>query len=115
MKLPNAARAAVEEEKIKEYLLNLSHRYGASKARFFLSHGFRLEEWQTFAEALRKHGQTHDVSRTKETQFGPRYEIEGELDAPGGRKLRVMTVWQMDEGQLAPRLITAYPLKVQHD
>ena len=42
--------------------------------------------------------------------FGPRYEVEGTMAAPDGRRPRVRTVWQMDKGQIAPRLITAYPL-----
>ena len=37
-------------------------------------------------------------------------EVEGELPAPDGRRPRVRTVWQVDKGQIAPRLITAYPL-----
>jgi Domain of unknown function (DUF6883) len=47
----------------------------------------------------------------KETGFGPRYEVEGELTAPDGRRPRVSTVWPLDKGQNAPRLITAYPLE----
>jgi len=43
--------------------------------------------------------------------FGPRYEVEGELAAPDGRRPQVRTVWQQDAGQVAPRLITAYPLE----
>jgi len=50
------------------------------------------------------------VSRTWETGFGPRYEVEGELAAPDGRRPRVRTIWQVDHGEIAPRLITAYPL-----
>lgn len=38
-----------------------------------------------------------------------RYQVEGSLAAPDGRRPLVRTIWQMDEGQLAPRLITAYP------
>jgi hypothetical protein len=45
MKLPNAENAVVEREKITDYLLNPSHRYGSSKARFFASFGYRSEEW----------------------------------------------------------------------
>ena len=63
MKLPNAENAVVEREKITEYLLNPTHRYGASKARFFGAFGFRAEEWRTFAEALRELGRDHDVTR----------------------------------------------------
>ena len=77
MKLPNAENAVVEREKIAEYLLNPTHRYGASKARFFGAFGFRAEEWWKFAEALREHGRDHDVTKVQETGFGPRYEVEG--------------------------------------
>jgi uncharacterized protein DUF6883 len=110
MKLPNADFAVVEKEKIVAYLLNPAHRYGASKARFFEEFGFFAEQWETLAAALREHGRQHDVSRVKETGFGPRFAVEGALVAPDGRSARVCSVWQIDEGQLAPRLITAYPL-----
>lgn len=111
MKLPNAELASVEREKIVDYLLNPAHRYGASKAAFFAAFGFEPAAWETLATALREHGLKHDVVREKPTPFGPRYEVEGELPAPDGRRPRVRTVWQMDHGQIAPRLITAYPLE----
>ena len=110
MKLPNAQLAIVEREKLTGYLLNPEHRFGASKARFFLEFGFALEAWERLAAELRAHAQAHDVARWRETGFGPRYEVEGEMTAPDGRRPRVRTVWQMDKGQIAPRLITAYPL-----
>jgi len=111
MKLPNAESAFVERDKIVGYLLNLSHRYGASKARFFGEFGFWLANWETLAQALREHAQCHQVSKVKQTVFGMRYEIEGILRTPIGRTPRLRTVWQLDTGQLAPRLITAQPLE----
>ena len=111
MRLPNADAALVEEAKVTEYLLNPAHRYGASKARFFAQFGFRVEAWDQLALALREQGRQNEVSRVRETGFGPRYEVEGELTTPDGRRPRVCTVWQLDEGQIAPRLITAYPLE----
>jgi hypothetical protein len=111
MKLPNEHLAIVEQEKICGYLLNSQHRYGASKARFFMEFGFTLESWQMLADALLEHGRQHEVSKEKETGFGPRYEVDGKLVAPDGRRPRVRTVWQIDEGNTAPRLITAYPLE----
>src|SRR5208282_3734595 len=98
MKMPNADQAVVEREKIVDYLLNPGHRYGASKARFFAGFGFRLEEWERLADALREHGRIHGVVRTHETGFGPRYAVEGELNTPSGRRPRVRTIWQLDEG-----------------
>jgi len=107
MKLPIQDKLVVERDKIADYLLTPAHRYGASKARFFAVFGFRLEEWEQLAEALREHGRTHDVARMRETGFGPRYIVEGQLNTPSGRRPRVRSVWQMDEGAIAPRLITA--------
>jgi hypothetical protein len=110
MKLPNRHLAVVEHTKLAEYLLNPLHRYGASKAQYFLGFGFRLENWEMLAEAFREHGQRHEVTGGEETPFGPRYEVEGELRTPDGRNPHIRTVWQVDKGQLAPRLITAYPV-----
>ena len=111
MKLPNPNSLVVEREKITEYLLNPAHRYGASKARFFCEFGFQAARWHLLADALREHGRTHDVALTRETGFGPRYAVEGGLNTPSGRRPNVRTVWQMDAGTLAPRLISAYPLE----
>ncbi len=111
MKLPNASQALVEREKIVDYLLSPTHRYGASKAQFFRAFGFRIEEWEGLAVALRDHAQTYEVVRTRETGHGPRFEVAGELRCPDGRRPRVRTVWQLDKGEVAPRLITAYPLE----
>lgn len=111
MKLPDPDLLLVEQEKIQGYLLNPTHRHGASKARFFAEFGFRSDAWEVLAGALRQHAQMHDVSRMRTTPFGPRYEVEGELIAPDGRRPRVCSVWQHDEGQIAARLITAYPVE----
>ena len=113
MRLPNAEFAVVEREKITESLLNLAHRYGASKARFFAGFGFTIEAWDVLASALREHAQRYEVARTYETRWGPRFEINGELNAPDGRQPRIRSVWQFDEGEIAPRLITAYPLEAE--
>ena len=110
MRLPNAHLAIVDQGKVVSYLLNPMHRFGASKARFFGGFGFRVEDWETLARALRKHGQQNEVSTETETMFGLRYEVEGPLDTPDGRTPRVRTIWQLDRGEVAPRLITAYPV-----
>lgn len=102
MRLPRVDALVVEREKVTDYLLNPAHRYGASRARFFAAFDFRIEEWETLAHVLREHGRSHAVTKVKETGFGPRCEVEGELIAPDGRRPRVRTVWQLDEGGVAP-------------
>ena len=113
MRLPNARLVVVDRAKITEYLLNPEHRYGASKARFFVGFGFTLEAWDVLASALREHAQRYEVARRFETRWGPRFEINGKLNAPDGRQPRIRSVWQLDEGEIAPRLITAYPLEAE--
>lgn len=56
MKLPDAELAVVQQEKIVGYLLNPAHRFGASKARFFATVGFQIENWEQVAQALLDHG-----------------------------------------------------------
>ena len=79
MKLPYAAKARVERRKIVEYLLSFSHPDGSSKAEFFSRFGFRVDEWQVLARALRKHGRENDVSVSVESAYGTRYSVDGRL------------------------------------
>jgi hypothetical protein len=51
------------------------------------------------------------VTKIRETGFGPRYEVEGKLNCPNGRHPRVRSVRQLDQGAVAPRLLTVYPLE----
>ena len=111
MKLPHAAESLVERAKVEGYLLNAAHPFGASKARFFARFGFRREAWEILAAALHEHGCSNPVVRFRETIFGTRYEVEGALIAPDGRQPRIVSVWQVDRGEFAPRLITAYPME----
>jgi len=72
-----------------------------------------MEAWEKLAQALREHGQRHNVTKTRQTGFGPRYEVQGSLNCPNGRRPLVRTVWQLDEGAVAPRLLTAYPVEAE--
>jgi len=41
------------------------------------------------------------------------FEVAGSLNCPNGRRPRVRSVWQLDAGAVAPRLLTAYPLAAE--
>lgn len=110
MKLPNSDESQVNCEKITDYLLCGSHPDGCSKAIFFKKFGFKIENWKIFAEALRKHGASHPVAKTMESNYGIRYNIEGMLETPDGRNPKVRTVWIIEKETNVPRLITAHPL-----
>jgi hypothetical protein len=110
MILPNIEEAVVAEAKIVDDLLNAAHPDGASKAAFFAALGFSADHWTVLAEAFRRLAATTAVARTVESVHGTKYIIEGQLAGPSGRIAAVRTVWIVDTGRTAPRLVTAYPL-----
>ena len=110
MALPNSHLAYVDRSKIVDYLLSIAHADGRSKAQFFFRFGFRLEEWNVLAEALRTVGTSNPVTSVVESPHGLRYTVDGSIETPDGRSPRVRTVWIVEPGSAGPRLITAHPL-----
>ncbi|NJL57484.1 hypothetical protein HC928_21890 [bacterium] len=108
MKLPNLENLLVEKAKIADYLL--SQEKSSGKSAFYLVFGFTLADWEILKAALIQHATTHEVARSSETAHGIKYIIEGKLQTPDGRSPQVRSVWIIDRGKDAPRLVTAYPL-----
>jgi len=48
-----AEYAFVDQSKIVDYLLSMTHPDGQAKARFFVSFGFQPNQWKQLADALR--------------------------------------------------------------
>ncbi|HEY8324673.1 MAG: DUF6883 domain-containing protein [Ktedonobacterales bacterium] len=108
MRLPNLQNARVEEQKVTAYLLSDERSEG--KAAFFVSFGFSLERWELLHDALLAHAALHEVVRGVDSPHGAKYIIEGSLTTPDGRNPLVRSVWIIETGSHAPRLVTAYPL-----
>jgi hypothetical protein len=102
----------IEKRKVTEYLLNENHQQGRSKALWFQSLGFSRNRWREFSDSIHILLQKPQGKEICKSIFGHRVVIWGFLETPRGKKVRVTTVWQVDRGVLAPRLITAYPTKV---
>ena len=111
MNLPNAHLAAVDQGKIVDYLLNPAHPENGGKAPFFISLGFRREDWHSLATALRKLAATSTVTKKMESPHGLKYVLDGKIEAPSGQTPTVRTIWIVDRGTEALRLVTAYPSK----
>ena len=62
------------------------------------------------AEALRSHGAICEVAKVENSPFGVRYILEGELATPDGRNPVVRSVWFIERGEYAPKLVTVYPV-----
>jgi hypothetical protein len=111
MKLPDAHAAVVNREKVADYLLNATHPDNGGKAEFFEWHGFRREEWEALAAALKHLAVNGDVIFTGESLHGKKYVIVGPMSSPGGKSPLVQSIWIVDKGRVAARLVTAYPRK----
>jgi hypothetical protein len=109
MKLPNGHRAAVDERKVREYLLSHSHPIGRFKARVFASVGFHPGNWQLFAQALVDLAATGEATLDAEDAFGRKYLVPGLLRGPTGTALEVVSVWIVPSEGDTPRLVTVYP------
>ena len=109
MTIPNAAHCIIESEKVRDYLLNLAHPAGKSKAAFFVSMGFRQSEWEILAKALQQLIQHSPITITMTSHHGQKYIVDGPLGTPQGHVPLIRTVWVVGTGTDRPRLITAYP------
>jgi len=68
--VPNAERAVIAVEKLTEYLLNMSHKRGAAKARLLLSVGYRPDAPRLLESDLRVQHLSLDVTRASENAYG---------------------------------------------
>ena len=109
MTMPGRDNLQVERAKLADYLLSPTNPRGRHKAIFFSQFGYTADNLEEFAEALRVHGRTQEVIRIVDTIFGRRCNVEGPITTPDGRNPRIRTVWQVDPGRVAPRLISAHP------
>lgn len=109
--LPYAGLAYVEQQKVTEYLLALGHPDGHDKAVYFMSFGFRVEEWEALSEALLRHARENELVDEERTPFGVQYVVEGPLRTPDGRMPTIRSVWEVRLGARRARLVTAYPAR----
>jgi hypothetical protein len=108
MRIPNADRAIITPEKLRDYLLNPDHRKGSAKARLLNICGYLAEAWQVLETDLRTQHLTSDSVVAKENPYGRRFEIRAPLTTPSNRRVVFESIWQIDNGTDVPRLITMY-------
>jgi len=82
MRIPNAGRAIIAQEKLRDYLLNPAHRRGSAKARLLLACGYRADAWHVLEADLRAQHLTADFAAAKDNLYGQRFEINAPLATP---------------------------------
>ncbi|MDH3602785.1 MAG: hypothetical protein OEU26_24505 [Candidatus Tectomicrobia bacterium] len=108
MQLPNRTLAVIAQDKLTDYLLNLRHKRGGSKARLLAQYGYTVQNWERLEADIRR-GLEAEVTQVRTTDYGRRYAILMTLQTPSGEPLTIRTIWPIDIGTVFPRLITLYP------
>ncbi len=100
----------IEQSKIDDYLLNIDHVDGWSKAKFFLGRGFSLGEPEDLANALAQHAIANWPGRIATNAYATKHIVTGPLVCPDGTAPGVIAIWRLiDGGGTTASLVTAYP------
>ena len=93
MGLPNAERAGVDLQKVRDYCLSLKHPRGRHKARVFAATlGLTAEQADVLRDGLLAAALTHDAVPTERDRYGQRYLIDFTMDTADGRAV-VRSSW----------------------
>ncbi len=108
MKLPNANRAVVEVEKLRDYSLNPEHDRGEHKARVFLSAlGFTQADARKLRQMILAAALKEDATPTKLLPYGQIYTMDFSTEGLSGT-VAIRTGWIVAAGTDFPRLVTCY-------
>jgi len=108
VKLPNAERAIVDINKLRNYCLNPEHRRGLHKAKVFAaSLGITQEHAEDLREALLAAALTLDVTPLEHDEYGRRYVIDFMATGPSGQAM-VRSRWIIRQGEDFGRLTSCY-------
>jgi hypothetical protein len=111
MKLPS--RLVIQNEKLTKYLL--VYQAKDDKSQYLAEYGYTLQNWQILKQDILKAVEQVEVDEVTSTDWGIRYKIKTHWDSINRKQLKVITVWQQDEGSDTPKFITLYPNKSRED
>lgn len=98
-----------EENKLRKYLLNIDHKNGASKAKFFIELlDIKNEDWAYLADQINNAMRFATIKDTTFTQHGMKYEANIKIIGRNLKEAILTTAWIIDSFRV-PRLVTAYP------
>ena len=108
MKLPNAERAVVEVEKLRDYALNPDHDRGKHKARVFRSAlGFTQADAERLRQMVLAAAHTEEASLGKPLPHGQMYTVDFDTQGLSGT-VTIRTGWIVASDTDFPRLVTCY-------
>ena len=111
MKLPNADRAVVDIEKLRDYCLNPEHPRGRHKARVFASVlGLTERDAGELRAALLAAARTQEAMAQEIDSYGQRYMLDFVMQGLVG-EAAVRSGWIIRTGEDFPRLTSCFVLQ----
>lgn len=110
MKLQNRDHVVISREKLLKYILSETHSLGRFKAKYFESMGFNMRNVDALEKCLRSIAKTQQVKDTISSKYGTKYVLEGAVETPNGKTVKLCTVWIIEKEQTRPRFVTTYPV-----
>ena len=97
-KLPEAHRAIVDPEKLRDYVLSPEHAHGRHKARVFQSAlGIDRDNWVYLREQILAGVVEAEVSEVRSGRYGLRYSVPILIEGLNGQTHEVITGWIVEE------------------
>ena len=110
MKLPNAARAVIDIEKLRDYCLSESHPRGKHKARVFESVlGLTANDVTELREGILSAIQMEEAVAGERDEYGQRYLVDFSMKRQD-REAVIRSAWIVRQGENVPRLTSCYVL-----
>ena len=110
MKLPNAARAVIDMNKLRNYCLNPAHRRGCHKARLFAELlGLSADNAGDLRDALLAAARNEDAEAGECDEYGARYVVDFMMNGSVGKRI-VRSSWIIRRDEDFPRLTSCYIL-----
>jgi hypothetical protein len=112
VKLPNADRAVVDIEKLRDYSLNPNHPEGKHKARVFLAAlGFKAEDAERLRELILEAISTREATPQQPTPHGQRFIVDFHVKAEQNSVVTLKTIrsaWIIRNNEDFPRLTSCF-------
>lgn len=110
MKIPNADRAIVDIEKLRDYCLSETHPRGKHKARVFASAlGLTLENAKELQESILSAVINEDSEFGENDAYGQRYILDFVMKYKN-KEATIRSTWIIRRGEEIPRLTSCYVL-----
>jgi len=111
MKLPNADRATVDIDKLRDYCLNPEHPRGRHKALVFASTlGLTGREAGELRAALLAAARTQEAIAQESDDYGRRYVLDFVMQGPAG-EATARSGWIIRTGEDFPRPTSCFVLQ----